>query len=284
MLPAAPSPGSSRTPQVVRPARGAGRRASGSAAGGSPSGRRRRGWWRPPSPSARTRVAVLLGAAAGEAQHPSTARQQAAGTRHIASIRQQTPADASDGACWVGDGGTRSEPQREEPHDRRTEHHAQQRCRDPSARLRGLPDPAREDQAATLAALEVGYRHIDTAEMYGNEKEVGAAVRASGIDRGEIFVTSKLNNGFQRPTTRCIAFDRTLDDLDLGYLDLFLIHWPLPRVGRLRRDLEGDGGDLRRRRGPGHRRVQLPGRDHLRRLPRETTWCRRSTRSRSIPT
>ena len=49
---------------------------------------------------------------------------------------------------------------------------------------------------ATLAALEVGYRHIDTAEMYGNEKEVGEAVRASGIDRGDVFVTSKLNNGF----------------------------------------------------------------------------------------
>ncbi|MGN6743475.1 MAG: aldo/keto reductase [Amnibacterium sp.] len=84
---------------------------------------------------------------------------------------------------------------------------------------------------ATLAALEVGYRHIDTAEMYGNEKEVGEAVRASGIDRGEIFVTSKLNNGFHDPEDAARAFQQSLDVLDLGYIDLFLMHWPLPGVG-----------------------------------------------------
>jgi 2,5-diketo-D-gluconate reductase A len=84
---------------------------------------------------------------------------------------------------------------------------------------------------ATLAALEVGYRHIDTAEMYGNEKEVGEAVRASGIDRDEIFVTSKLNNGYHAYDDALRAFDQTLKDLDLGYLDLFLVHWPLPGVG-----------------------------------------------------
>jgi len=84
---------------------------------------------------------------------------------------------------------------------------------------------------ATLAALEVGYRHIDTAEMYGNEKEVGEAVRASGIDRGEIFVTSKLNNGFHDPDDAARAFEQSLQALDLGYIDLFLMHWPLPGVG-----------------------------------------------------
>jgi 2,5-diketo-D-gluconate reductase A len=84
---------------------------------------------------------------------------------------------------------------------------------------------------ATLAALEVGYRHIDTAEMYGNEKEVGEAVRASGIDRGEIFVTSKLNNGFHAYDDALGAFDQSLKDLDIDYLDLFLVHWPLPGVG-----------------------------------------------------
>jgi 2,5-diketo-D-gluconate reductase A len=84
---------------------------------------------------------------------------------------------------------------------------------------------------ATLAALEVGYRHIDTAEMYGNEKEVGEAVRASGIDRGDIFVTSKLNNSFHAYDDALGAFDQTLKDLDIGYLDLFLVHWPLPDVG-----------------------------------------------------
>jgi 2,5-diketo-D-gluconate reductase A len=84
---------------------------------------------------------------------------------------------------------------------------------------------------ATLAALEVGYRHIDTAEMYGNEKEVGEAVRASGIDRSDIFVTSKLNNGYHEPEAALNAFEGSLKALDIDYLDLFLIHWPLPGVG-----------------------------------------------------
>jgi 2,5-diketo-D-gluconate reductase A len=88
-----------------------------------------------------------------------------------------------------------------------------------------------ETKDATLAALEVGYRHIDTAEMYGNEKEVGEAVRASGIDRSEIFVTSKLNNGFHAYDDALSAFDQSLKDLDIDYLDLFLVHWPLPGVG-----------------------------------------------------
>jgi 2,5-diketo-D-gluconate reductase A len=91
--------------------------------------------------------------------------------------------------------------------------------------------PPEQTKDATLSALEVGYRHIDTAEMYGNEKEVGEAVRESGIDRGEVFVTSKLNNGFHAYDDALDAFDRTLKDLDLGYLDLFLVHWPLPGVG-----------------------------------------------------
>jgi 2,5-diketo-D-gluconate reductase A len=91
-------------------------------------------------------------------------------------------------------------------------------------------DPA-ETKDATLTALEVGYRHIDTAEMYGNERGVGEAVRESGIDRGDIYVTSKLNNGFHARKDAIAAFGRTLDTLGLGYLDLFLVHWPLPAVG-----------------------------------------------------
>jgi 2,5-diketo-D-gluconate reductase A len=91
--------------------------------------------------------------------------------------------------------------------------------------------PPEETKEATLVALEVGYRHIDTAEMYGNEKQVGEAVRASGIDRGDIFVTSKLNNSFHAYDAALGAFDRTLEDLDIEYLDLFLVHWPLPGVG-----------------------------------------------------
>ena len=84
--------------------------------------------------------------------------------------------------------------------------------------------------AATLEALEIGYRHIDTAEMYGNEKEVGQAVARGGCSRSDVFVTSKLNNGFHRPDDARRAFDRTLVDLAFDYVDLFLIHWPLPTL------------------------------------------------------
>jgi 2,5-diketo-D-gluconate reductase A len=91
--------------------------------------------------------------------------------------------------------------------------------------------PPADTKAATLDALEVGYRHIDTAEMYGNEQGVGEAVRASGLKREEVFVTSKLNNGFHEHDAALAAFDRTLEALGFDYLDLFLIHWPLPAVG-----------------------------------------------------
>ncbi|OBK58221.1 oxidoreductase [Mycobacterium gordonae] len=84
--------------------------------------------------------------------------------------------------------------------------------------------------AAVRAALEVGYRHIDTAEMYGNEKEVGQGIRDAGLDRGEVFITSKLNNGFHRPDDARTAFDATLSALGSDYVDLFLIHWPLPTL------------------------------------------------------
>ncbi|WP_222194717.1 aldo/keto reductase [Modestobacter italicus] len=83
---------------------------------------------------------------------------------------------------------------------------------------------------ATRTALEVGYRHIDTAEMYGNEAEVGEAVRQSGVPREEVFVTSKLNNGFHARDEALRAFDGTMDALKFDYLDLFLIHWPLPGI------------------------------------------------------
>lgn len=88
-----------------------------------------------------------------------------------------------------------------------------------------------ETKQATLTALEVGYRHIDTAEMYGNEAGVGEAVRASGLDRSEVFVTSKLDNGYHARDDALRAFDQTVDTLGLDYVDLFLIHWPLPKVG-----------------------------------------------------
>jgi 2,5-diketo-D-gluconate reductase A len=90
-------------------------------------------------------------------------------------------------------------------------------------------EPA-ETVEATTAALEVGYRHIDTAEMYGNEKEVGEAIRRSGVPREEVFVTSKLNNGFHARDAALKAFDGTLEALGFDYLDLFLVHWPLPGI------------------------------------------------------
>jgi 2,5-diketo-D-gluconate reductase A len=83
---------------------------------------------------------------------------------------------------------------------------------------------------AVNRALEVGYRHIDTAEGYGNEREVGEAIRAAGLDRGDVFVTSKLNNGAHRPDDARRAFDGTLAALGFDYVDLFLIHWPVPTL------------------------------------------------------
>ncbi|WP_029434176.1 aldo/keto reductase [Blastococcus sp. URHD0036] len=90
--------------------------------------------------------------------------------------------------------------------------------------------PADETVEAVTTALEIGYRHIDTAEMYGNEKEVGEAVRRSGIPRDEVFVTSKLNNGFHRRDDALRAFDGTMAALGFETLDLFLVHWPLPTI------------------------------------------------------
>ncbi len=88
-----------------------------------------------------------------------------------------------------------------------------------------------EDTAQAVGqALEIGYRHIDTAEMYGNEKEVGEALRASGLGRGAVFVTSKLNNSFHEPQDAREAFGTTLSELRFDYVDLFLIHWPLPTL------------------------------------------------------
>ena len=90
-------------------------------------------------------------------------------------------------------------------------------------------DPA-ETADAVRQALEIGYRHIDTAEMYGNEAGVGQGVRDAGLDRGEVFITSKLNNGFHEPDDARRAFDQTLTELGTDHVDLFLIHWPLPTL------------------------------------------------------
>ncbi len=90
--------------------------------------------------------------------------------------------------------------------------------------------PPADTASAVRTALEAGYRHIDTAEMYQNEKGVGQGVRDAGVDRGEVFITSKLNNGFHKPDDARRAFDTTIEALGFDYVDLFLIHWPLPTL------------------------------------------------------
>ena len=128
-----------------------------------------------------------------------------------------------------------------------------------------------ETQAATEAAFAAGYRHIDTAQMYQNEKGVGAAVRASGLARDEVFITTKLNNGFHRPDDAHRAFDASLAALGLDHVDLFLIHWPLPTLydgdfvstWKVLESFRADG----RARSIGVSNFQV---DHLDRLAKET--------------
>lgn len=93
-----------------------------------------------------------------------------------------------------------------------------------------------EAENAVGNALEAGYRHIDTAALYRNEREVGRAIRASGIPREEIFVTTKLfPTGFFRPES---AFHESLQKLGLDYIDLYLIHWPAPGKSNAWKTLE----------------------------------------------
>lgn len=83
---------------------------------------------------------------------------------------------------------------------------------------------------AVRSALDLGYRHIDTAQMYGNEAEVGRALADSGVPREEVFLTSKLDNPNHEPGPAHASFEGTLRDLRTEYVDLFLIHWPLPTL------------------------------------------------------
>ena len=90
--------------------------------------------------------------------------------------------------------------------------------------------PPAETAEAVRTALDVGYRHIDTAEMYRNEVGVGEAIRAAGLSRDEVFITSKLSNACHHPDDARKAFEHTLSALGFDYVDLFLIHWPLPTL------------------------------------------------------
>ena len=88
----------------------------------------------------------------------------------------------------------------------------------------------KETRKAVSAALESGYRLIDTAKLYGNERDVGAAVRESGIPRDEIFVTTKLWNSDQGFESALRAFEGSRRELGLEYVDLYLVHWPVPQL------------------------------------------------------
>jgi len=92
-----------------------------------------------------------------------------------------------------------------------------------------VPDDVATD--ACLAAFEAGYRHIDTAALYGNEEGVGRAIKASGIPREELFITTKVWNTDQGRDKTIAAMEASLARLDLDYVDLYLIHWPTPDRG-----------------------------------------------------
>ena len=92
--------------------------------------------------------------------------------------------------------------------------------------------PNEEAAPAVRKALEVGYRHVDTAAIYENEEGVGEGIRASGVARPEIFLTTKLWNSEQGYDSTLKAFDASLKRLGTDYVDLYLIHWPAPKRGQ----------------------------------------------------
>ena len=87
-------------------------------------------------------------------------------------------------------------------------------------------EPGRETYDAVVHALKTGYRHFDTAQMYGNEKDVGDALKDSGVPREEVFLTSKVWESDHGYEATLKAFDACLRKMSLDYIDLYLIHWP----------------------------------------------------------
>ena len=113
-------------------------------------------------------------------------------------------------------------------------------------------------ERAVSDALEIGYRHIDTAAVYRNEAGVGRAIASSGIPRDELFVTTKVYNNDQGRKRTLAAIERSLDKLDLERVDLYLIHWPSPaRTATSRRGARWSRSATAGR--PDHRGLQLPG-------------------------
>ncbi len=129
--------------------------------------------------------------------------------------------------------------------------------------------PEDETFDAVTSALDAGYRHLDTARIYGNERAVGRAIAESGIDRQDIFLTTKCWNDDQGYDGALAAFDASLQRLETDYLDLYLIHWPMPERDRYVdtwRAFEKIHADDRARH-IGVSNFQVP---HLRRLMNET--------------
>ncbi|WP_326547310.1 aldo/keto reductase [Mycolicibacterium sp. ND9-15] len=91
--------------------------------------------------------------------------------------------------------------------------------------------PPEDTERAAATALDAGYRHIDTAAAYGNEREVGQALANSGLPRSDVYITTKLWNADQGYDSTLAAFDKSMQRLGLDYLDLYLIHWPMPAKG-----------------------------------------------------
>jgi 2,5-diketo-D-gluconate reductase B len=100
----------------------------------------------------------------------------------------------------------------------------------PSLGLGTWPMKGAECQDAVESALGIGYRHIDTAEMYGNEEAVGAALNAGAVPRNEVFLTTKIWNDKTEGTAFRAAFEASLDRLRQPYVDLLLVHWPSPEM------------------------------------------------------
>jgi 2,5-diketo-D-gluconate reductase A len=92
--------------------------------------------------------------------------------------------------------------------------------------------PPADTEQAVGAALRAGYRHIDTAAAYGNERETGRAVADSGVPREELYLVTKLWNADQGYDSTLSAFDASMDRLGIDYLDLYLVHWPMPQLNK----------------------------------------------------
>jgi 2,5-diketo-D-gluconate reductase A len=120
--------------------------------------------------------------------------------------------------------------------------------------------PADQTVTAVRTALDAGYRHIDTAQMYGNEAEVGRAIAESGVPREEIFVTTKLDNSRHGYDAALGALDESLRRLRFDHVDLFLIHWPRPQEGRYVETWTALEKLKAGRQGHVHRGLQLHGR------------------------